>query len=147
MRPRNSDPLPITITLFILPSIMALRHMAYAGHAAGNMALSGSPAGKAVLDGERGQIGLLEIALLYGEGGYHLIVGKRYVSCACGLGYIRVLHLGGVFVDVSDLAGRFYPGDRSPGRLITACGAEPVPTLWRPNMFRLISGLYAIVLE
>ena len=67
------------------------------------MALSGSPAGKAVLDSELCKIGLLEIALLYGEGGYHLIVGKRYVSCACGLGYIRVLHLGGEFVDVSDL--------------------------------------------
>ena len=67
------------------------------------MALGGRPAGEAVLDGEGGEVRLLQFAPLDRQGGDHLVVGQRHVAGAGGLGDVGVLHLGGVLVDVGDL--------------------------------------------
>ena len=31
--------------------------------------------------------------------------------------------------------------------VMTACGAEPVPTLWRPSIFQVDEGVHAVVLR
>src|SRR5699024_1952793 len=73
------------------------------GHAGRDVALGGGPAGEAVLGGEGGQIGPLQLAPLHRQGGDHLVVGQRHVAGAGGLGDVGVLHLGGVLVNVGDL--------------------------------------------